>query len=299
MRIEPRTLRLFLAVCREGTISGAARAEHLSQPSVSVAINQLERVLATKLFERNRQGILLTPAGEALKIKAQAVDSLLISAQEEIKLLAEDIGGPLNIGGTPGALASVMGKVINSFSEQYPKFNLRITECHDAKAQRLLKSYELDVAILTSGMTDSPEDFCELPVMTDPFSIIVGQANKDLPDMMNLKQLAAARWVLPDKVGGFRRQIDALFINSDAALPGNAISCDSLLTTKSIVRSSDYITILPNEVVKSELENGSLRAIKIEGIAFQRKVGLLWLAERKLPAIAQAFIDHTVQCLDV
>ena len=163
----------------------------------------------------------------------------------------------------------------------------------------MLKSYELDVAILTSGMTDSPEDFCELPVMTDPFSIIVGQANKDLPDMMNLKQLAAARWVLPDKVGGFRRQIDALFINSDAALPGNAISCDSLLTTKSIVRSSDYITILPNEVVKSELENGSLRAIKIEGIAFQRKVGLLWLAERKLPAIAQAFIDHTVQCLDV
>ena len=108
MRIDPRTLRLFLAVCREGTISGAARAEHLSQPSVSVAINQLERVLATKLFERNRQGILLTPAWEALKIKAQAVDSLLISAQEEIKLLAEDIGGPLNIGGTPGALASVM-----------------------------------------------------------------------------------------------------------------------------------------------------------------------------------------------
>ena len=299
MRIDPRTLRLFLAVCREGTISGAARAEHLSQPSVSVAINQLERVLATKLFERNRQGIQLTPAGEALKIKAQAVDSLLLSAQEEIKLLEDEVGGPLNIGGTPGALASVMGKVISSFSKEYPRFNLRITECHDAKAHQMLKNYELDLAILTSGMTSSSDSFCELPVFSDPFSIVVGEANYHLPEKLNLRQLASARWVLPDKVGGFRRQIDALFISSDAAIPNNVISSDSLLSTKYIVRVSDYITILPREVVKSELENGSLRAIEIDGINFKRKVGLLWLAERKLPAIAQAFIDHTVQCLDV
>ncbi|MDG6098439.1 LysR family transcriptional regulator [Alteromonas sp. ZYF713] len=299
MRIDPRTLRLFLAVCREGTISGAARVEHLSQPSVSVAINQLERVLSTKLFERNRQGIQLTPAGEALKVKAQAVDSLLNSAQEEIKLLADDISGPLHIGGTPGALASVMGKVISSFSQEYPRFNLRISECHDAQAQGMLQNYEIDLAILTSGMTNSQDIFCELPVLTDPFSIVVGKAHTHFPEKMNLRQLASERWVLPYKVGGFRRQIDALFINSDAAIPSNVISSDSLLTTKSIVRSSDYITILPREVVKPELENGTLRSIEIEGIAFKRKVGLLWLAERKLPKIAQAFIDHTVQCLDV
>lgn len=299
MRIDPRTLRLFLAVCREGTISGAARAEHLSQPSVSVAINQLERVLDTKLFERNRQGIELTAAGEALKVKAQAVESLLLSAKEEIDLLSQDIGGPLTIGGTPGALSSVMGKVIPGFSQRYPKYKLRILERPDALAQSMLKSYELDLAIVTSGMRESSGEFCELPVLSDPFSIVVGQANAAMPDKINLKQLTNARWVLPDAVGGFRRQIDALFINSEAPAPSNVILSDSLLTTKAIIRHSDYITILPHEVVKPELKNGTLRAIDIEGVNFQRKVGLLWLAERQLTPIAQAFIDHTVQSLDV
>ena len=177
MRIDPRTLRLFLAVCREGTISGAARAEHLSQPSVSVAINQLERVLQTTLFTRNRQGIELTQAGIALEMKARAVESLLHSAQEEIQLLAEDIGGPLTIGGTPGALSTTMGRFIGGFSAEHPRFKLRILERPDAVVQNMLRSYEIDLAIVTSGMRESNEEFREQPVLSDPFSVIVGPGN--------------------------------------------------------------------------------------------------------------------------
>ncbi|WP_296049151.1 LysR family transcriptional regulator [uncultured Alteromonas sp.] len=299
MRIDPRALRLFLAVCREGTISGAARAEHLSQPSVSVAISQLERVLATKLFTRNRQGIELTAAGLALKTKSQAIESLLVSAKEEIDLLAKDIGGPLTIGGTPGALASVIGKVIPDFSNRFPKFKLRILERADTVTQEMLRNYEIDLAVVTAGMREVTDEFTEKPVLSDPFSIIVGTANADMPDTMNLKQLKNKPWVLPDAVGGFRRQIDALFINSSASIPANVILSDSILTTKSIIKNSDYITILPLEVVKTEIENGSLRSIQIEGVSFQRKVGLLWLAERQLSTIAEAFIAHTTAALDV
>ena len=58
MRLDPRMLRQFLAVCREGTISGAAKAEHVSQPSISMAMNQLERVLEVKLFQRSSKGMI-------------------------------------------------------------------------------------------------------------------------------------------------------------------------------------------------------------------------------------------------
>jgi molybdate transport repressor ModE-like protein len=54
--IDPRALRTFLAICQQGTISGAARKLNISQPSVSVAIAQLERAVDASLFTRSRTG---------------------------------------------------------------------------------------------------------------------------------------------------------------------------------------------------------------------------------------------------
>lgn len=297
MKIDPRALRLFLAVCREGTISGAARAEHLSQPSVSVAISQLERTLSTKLFERFRQGIQLTPAGEALKLRAEAVENLLQAAKRETELLGMNASGPMVIGGTPGALSTLIPKVLNSFAAVHPSFELRIVERPEATLQNLLRTYEIDVAVVTAGMREHPTDFREIVLLSDPFALVVGKQNAKLPDTVALPDLDRARWVLPDAIGGFRLQIDALFINAGAPTPRNVIRSDSLLTTKAIVRNTDYVTILPREVVDPELSSGALRAINIREAKFQRKVGLLWLKERRFSNLTKAFIEHTQSVL--
>ncbi|GAB1265285.1 LysR family transcriptional regulator [Aurantivibrio infirmus] len=292
MRIDPRGLRLFLAVCREGTISGGARAEHLSQPSVSVAISQLESALEAKLFDRFRQGIQLTPAGEALFKRAEAIENLMDTAHREVKLLGENITGPLVLGGTPGALATLVPQVINNFTKSFPRFELRILERPEPELHRLLRSYEIDIAVLTAGMKESPRDMKELAVMSDTFAIIAGRSNDHLPNEISLVDLEDAKWVLPDAVGGFRRQVDALFVSAKAPMPQDVIRCDSLLTTKSIVRHTEYITVLPKQVAMPELESGSLRAIRIREATFQRKVGLIWLKERNFSHLAQAFIEH-------
>ncbi len=299
MRLDPKAVRLFLAVCKEGTISSAARAENLSQPSVSVAISQLERVLNVKLFERFRQGIQLTPAGEALKLRAQAIDNLLTSAEQEIKLLEDNVQGPLVIAGTPGALATIMSKVIDSFIDTHPRFELRILERPEDVIQSQLKNYNIDIAIITTGMNETPEDMEEIPILSDPFSIVIGHKNYHLPVELSLSELSDAHWVLPDAIGGFRRQIDALFIGAQAKTPKNAIRSDSLLTTKAIVRNTDFVTILPKEVILPELNAGTLKAIKIKGASFQRNVGFMWLKERKMSSLALSFIEHVQTKLNV
>src|SRR3569623_1007082 len=103
MQIDPRALRTFLAVCREGSISGAARHLNIAQPSVSEAMAQLERSVRATLFERSRTGIQLTRAGLAMRRRAEALESLLHSASREIELLDKEVAGPLPVGGTPGA----------------------------------------------------------------------------------------------------------------------------------------------------------------------------------------------------
>lgn len=295
MRLDPKALRLFLAVCREGTISGAARSEHLSQPSVSVAIGNLEHVLGTRLFDRHRQGIQLTPAGEALKRRAQAIDNLISTAQREVGLLQQDLLGPLVIGGTPGALATFIPQVLTPLMEKFPRFELRILERPDHELQELLRQYDIDLAVVTAGINESPADLEEQVVMSDTFAVIAGEQNTDIPDTVSLPELGEHSWVLPDAVGGFRRQVDALFVNAEAPTPANVIRCDSLLTTKSIVRNTRYITILPREVAMPELNTGALRAINIKEAGFQRHVGLVWLKERQFTGLAQAFIELAQQ----
>lgn len=299
MRLDPRALRLFLAVCREGTISGAARALHLSQPSVSVAISQLERGLGTQLFERDRQGIQLLPAGQALLKSAEAMENLLDAAHQEVQLLNQNISGPLVIGGTPGALATLIPKVLQNFTNVHPRLDLRILERPEARLHDLLRSFHLDLAVSTAEMSECPDDLNELAILGDPFSLMVGRENGHLPNKISLADLAHSKWVLPDAVGGFRRQIDAMFINAQVSMPTNVIRSDSLLTTKAIVKNTDYITILPNEVAATELATGTLRGIRIREASFPRRVGILWLKERSPSYLVQSFIEHSRQVANV
>ncbi len=291
MEIDPRALRTFHAVCRAKSISAAARLLHISQPSVSVSISQLEHVLGTSLFVRARSGITLTAAGVALMRRAEAMDNLLTGARRDVALAQKGLEGPLVIGGTPGALASLIPKAVGALRGAQRRFELQILERPDSVLVDLLRAERIDLAIVTTGLEAVPPDIVEEGILRDPFDLIVGRHNDELPARVALADLADRRWVLPDAIGAFRRQVDALFIATGASTPQELIRCDSLLTTKAIVRNTDYMTVLPRQVAAAELSIGVLRAIEIEGANFLRTVGVRRVAARRLSPLAEAFLD--------
>jgi len=112
---------------------------------------------------------------------------------------------------------------------------------------------------------------------------------------LSLGDAISLRWVLPAAAGAFRRQVDALFLAADVTAPTDVIRCDSLLTTKAIVRTTRYVTILPRRVAAAELSIGVLRAIHMNDSHFVRTVGVRYLksvrhtesADRLLAALPQ------------
>jgi DNA-binding transcriptional LysR family regulator len=146
--------------------------------------------------------------------------------------------------------------------------------------------------VLTSGIDELRVEFIELAVVSVAFSLVVGKAHDVLPAQVSLHDLGEMQWVLPEAVGAFRRQIDALFVSADVPMPSNIIRCDSLLTTKEIVRRTNYVTILPKGVTGAEVAVGTLRSIPIKEALIERRVGLLWLGEHRTPPIAAAFVEH-------
>lgn len=96
--------------------------------------------------------------------------------------------------------------------------------------------------------------------------------------------------MLPEARGAFRRQVDALFIAAGVSVPRTTIRCDLLLTTRAIVRETDRVTVLPRAVALDGAPDGSIRAIAIEEAVFERSVGVLRLAGRRLSPLAEAML---------
>jgi DNA-binding transcriptional LysR family regulator len=288
--IDPRVLRTFLTVCREGSISGAARKLNVSQPSVSVAIAQLERSLDGALFTRGRQGITLTPPGEALLRRAKQMDALLRNAEEAVRLARRGVRGPLRIGGTPGALVSLVPAAIARM-EGGDRLSLHIIEAADAQLTELLRGGEIEVAVVTTGLGMPPEDIEERSIARDPFALIVGRAHDALGPRVSLRDLVDFGWVLPQAAGAFHRQIEALFIAAETPVPADVIRCDSLLTSKDIIRRTARVTVLPRGVVAAELNMGLLRALPIVDAQVTRSIGIRTLRESALSDLGSLFVD--------
>lgn len=251
---------------------------------------QLETTLGVQLFSRSRSGIALTHSGALLRRRAEALEALLATAEREIALAREEVTGPIAIGGTPGALTSLLPFAASSLRAAGVRFELRIIERSDAALVELLRNETVEIAIVTTGIEPPPPDIIEEPIASDPFDLIVGEANAALPDQLRLRDLSEMPWVLPDAAGAFRRQVDALFIAAQTPQPSNVIRCDSLITTKAIVRQSDYATLLPRQVAAAELEIGALRAITLSDVKLVRSIGVRRLADRQPSSLAEQFL---------
>jgi LysR family transcriptional regulator, regulator of abg operon len=289
--IDPRALRTFHAICAAGSISGAARHLNISQPSVSNAIAQLELRLGVQLFERSRTGIILTAEGIALRRKAEAMDLLLRDAEQEIALVRAGFAAPLRIGGTPGALVSLLPEALRLLEALHGQFTLHVIERPDHQLIDMLHKGEIELAFVTTGIEQVPDGIEEIPMSRDPFAVIAGRQNDHLPAKLSLKNMNGLRWVLPEAQGAFRRQVDALFIAADVPAPRDVIRCDSLLTTKAIVRGSRRVTILPTQVAAAELSIGVLRAIAIAEAGFERSIGIRKRSGARLSVLGDSLMD--------
>jgi len=288
--IDPRAVRTFGAVCRAGSISGAARDLAISQPSVSNTIARLEARLGVTLFERSRTGIVLTPAGLALERRAAAMETLIAGAVHDVAAAHEGRAGRLRVGGTPGALVSLLPRGLAALELAHPGIELTVIERADQALVEMLRKGTIDLAFVTTEIEPPPPGIREITLARDSFALIVGQAHADLPERVSLADVAHLPWVLPEAGGAFRRQVDALFIAAGIATPRDAIRSDSLLTTKAIVRSGRRVTILPREVNAAELAGGLLRAVEIAEAGSDRAIGARLLEDLPLSPAARSLL---------
>lgn len=118
--MELRNLKAFLAAAREENITRAAEQLHITQPSLSRQIMQLEQELGVKLFQRSRHSVILTEQGRLFKRRAQEILELADKAQKELKQEDELIFGEISIGCAETQNMDALTQLMAEFQDAYP-----------------------------------------------------------------------------------------------------------------------------------------------------------------------------------
>lgn len=223
------------------------------------------------------------------------LSNLLRDAEEVVDTARQGIAGPLRVGGTPGALVSLLPAAIAAVEAAGLRVQLVVVERPDAALNDMLRNGDIELAFVTTEVELPPSDIVETTLSSDPFSLIVGCHHVDMPERIALRDTGSLSWVLPEARGAFHRQIDALFISCGVTAPPDVIRCDSLLTIKAIVRTGPRVTILPREVAAAEIDAGVLRAVEISNGALSRNVGIRRLRNRAATPLARLMIEVLTQ----
>ncbi|GFZ30164.1 LysR family transcriptional regulator [Clostridium zeae] len=161
--MEIRVLRYFLTVAREESITKAAEILHITQPTLSRQLMQLEEELRVQLFIRGKSKITLTDEGMLLRRRAEEIVDLADRTEREFIEQDDLIGGEIFIGAGETHAMHVLVGIIKKFNKEYPqvKYNLYSGNADDIK-ERIDKGL-IDIGLLTEPVNIEKYDFIRLP----------------------------------------------------------------------------------------------------------------------------------------
>lgn len=157
-----RVLKYFLAVAREENITKAAALLHLTQPTLSRQLMQLEEELGVQLFRRSRYHIELTEDGMLLRRRAQELVDLAEKTTREFTMRETELMGEIAIGAGETRSMSFLSRAMVSFRERYPKVTFRIFSATADDVKERLDTGLLDMGLLTEPVDVGRYAFCRM-----------------------------------------------------------------------------------------------------------------------------------------
>src|SRR5688572_5550096 len=172
MTLDPRQLKVFLAVAKSGSLGLAAELLHITQPALSRIIRRLEAQLGVQLFERCTTGMELTSFGRALLPHANLLTAEAALAVEQINALRGLGQGTLRVGAVASAAIMLIPAVLDRVLSQWPNLHVELTEAVEDVLEAALTNNSIDVAI--SGPIPESQEIVQVGErkFTDQYSVI-------------------------------------------------------------------------------------------------------------------------------
>ena len=170
--MELRVLQYFLAVTREQSISGAAESLHLSQPTLSRQLKDMEEELGKQLFIRSNRKITLTDEGMILRKRAEEIMELVKKTEDEITLSDESIAGDITVGAGETDGVRFLAKAAQTVQKDYPLIHFHIISGDKASVTEDLDRGLIDFGLLFGDIDTSKYEHLKVP-FHDSFGVLM------------------------------------------------------------------------------------------------------------------------------
>ena len=272
-------LRYIVAVARERHFGRAAEACFVSQPTLSVAIKKLEEELEIKLFERGGNEVTVTPLGDEIVRQAQAVIEQAAAIKEIAKRGKDPLAGPLRLGIIYTIGPYLLPELVREVIERSPQMPLMLQENFTVKLLEMLRTGELDCAILAEPFPDT--GLAIAPLYDEPFMAAVPMTHPlAARKTITAEELKQQTMLLLGTGHCFRDHVlevcpEFARFSSDAEGIRKSFEGSSLETIKHMVASGMGVTVLPRLSVDAELQP-HVRYIPFAAPVPTRRVVLAW-----------------------
>ena len=272
-------LVILRAVAKGGSFKNAAQSLFLTQPAVSLQIQNLEKQLKTNLFDRTKKQIELTEAGTLLLRYSNRILALCEESSRVLDDLSELQSGKLVIGASQTTGTYLMPKIIGLFQQKYPNINVQLNVDSTRKVAWHLMNRQVDIGIVGGKIPKELRKILEItPYVEDELALIVPPSHpyvklecikkEDLYDLkfISLNSYSTIRTVVDDTLS--KNGIDVTRLKVEMEL-------NSIEAIKNAVQSSLGAAFVSVSAITKELELNLLNCVRIEDVKINRKLCII------------------------
>lgn len=286
-------LRLLVEIGRQGSVSAAARAVGIGQPTASEHLRKLEGAAGQRLVERNGRGSTLTEAGELLALHAGQALQTLRAGEEELRRLAGLETGTIRVGAstTPGVY--LLPDTLGCFRRDHPNVSVEVEIASTGEILDRLLAGQVQLALV--GEAEPDERIRLEPFIGDE---IVGVAKPGLLTLRDGRASAkelAGQTLLVREARSSTRRVSERALGSNLIWPERTWELDSSEAIKRAAREGLGIAFLSRYAVAEEIERGELESFRV-GKPVTRNLHIARLARRQLSPSERGFVETLTRC---
>lgn len=281
-----RHMKIFVAVCEAGSITGAAKKLYLAQPAVSLAVRELEDYYGVRLFDRIAKKLYITEAGTRFLSYARHITSLFDELEQGVR--SWESSGSLRVGASVTIGTYLLPGYVSGFARSYPEITVKVTVDNSEVIEGMVLSNDLDLALIEG--TAHEADLISESYLGGEL-VLVAAPGHPLAEAgpVPLSALEGEPLLLREKGSGTRELVDSTFLTHEVGLTPlwESTSTQSLLNA---VKAGLGLSILPLPLVEQELLAGRLARVAVEGADFKRRYSLIHHKNKYLTPSARAFM---------
>lgn len=281
-----RHLRIFLEVYRTGNVTRASENLNMTQPTVTRAIQELEKYYGVRLFERIKGRLLITGAGERLYPQALHITDSFDAMEKGLRTWDET--GVMRVGASITLGNVMLPRVVSEFRTAHPAMRVEARVANGALLQAALLENALDIALI-EGSVES-EDLTREPFNEDRLVLILPPDDpRARAESLCLMDLRGDRFILREHGSVGRSLIDHVFAVRGVTIRPvwESVSTGAILNA---VSAGLGISFLPENLARREIAAGSVATRMLDDEPLARSNYIVWHKNKYLPESAREFI---------